>query len=230
MSDLPPPLPTKVSREQARAAKERRKQFQIALKAYARSHGWRYIGGEIFRQDGEWFASALSFPASENGEIVHFSLKPMALDPLFWEIVGLPENSKLPLSFRANGAWVLRPPHVESLIDEINDVSEVAELIVTWADEKLTESRATRSIERMLHALPEPEELDGQLLAVAVCLHILAKDLDAAWTLCEQRQDSRPPGDGGGFLTCNADGTLSSFIDQARNWIIATRRSSIRLV
>src|SRR3954452_11359725 len=101
MANEPHPWATKLTREQQRALKQRDKDFQVALKAAARRRGWRYAGGEIFRQDGEWFASVMPFPPAWQVVVAQFILKPMALDPLFWDIVGLSENSRLPLSFRA---------------------------------------------------------------------------------------------------------------------------------
>jgi hypothetical protein len=230
VSDDPEPWPLKLGREQRRALKQREKEFQAALKAAGRGHGWRYVGGQLFRQDSVWFASVLPFLERERGIAVRFSVKPMALDPLFWDIVGLPENRNLPLSFRANGAWVLHPPHKESLIGPaMPEVVVLAELVVRSADEQLEQSRETRSIEQMLNELMQVSAAVGHERALAICLLILKDDLDRALALCRL---SSPPDVlyEGRFASVSADGTISTFVDQAEAWIISKRRSRLRLV
>lgn len=230
MANEPHLWAAKLTREQQRALKQRDKDFQAALKAAARRRGWRYAGGKIFRQDGEWFASAMPFPPAWQGVVAQFMLKPMALDPLFWDIVGLSENSRLPLSFRANGAWVLRPPSIEACVgSECTEIVEPAELVVQFADENLDRSRKDRSIERMLAGLAEREPI-GSSLALEISLQILAGDLNAALALCRSVADLDHVAQTGGFSTLNPDGSFSTFVDQAEAWIIARRRSSMRVV
>jgi hypothetical protein len=226
----PQPWPPKLSREERRWVKQRGKEFQTALKAEGRRRGWRYAGGELFQQDGEWFASVLPFLQWERGAVVRFSLKPMRLEPLFWDIVGLPENNGLPLSFRANGAWVLRPPAKERRVGPaMSEVTALAELVASSADEQLRQSRDTRSTGQMLRELTHAGPVVGHQRALAICLHILGNDLDGALDLCRAiaRKDIS---DTGGFATVNPDGTASTFLEQAEGWIIAKRRSAMRLV
>ena len=230
--DAPTPfkLP-RISREQARAAKARKKAFQSALKATARAQKWRYAGGWIFRQDDDWFVDALPWVGLESGVSVQLILKPMALDTLFWEIVGLKENERLPLSIRANGAWVLRPPAIEETIGNgTPDVEELAKLVVLWADDQLCRSRSERSVARLLADLPKTEQLRGRMRATAICLHILANDLDAALALTRLGSHEHDRLCSGGFLSCDGEGKTVSFLDQSREWIFARRRGEFRLV
>jgi hypothetical protein len=63
----------------------------------------------------------------------------MALDPIFWDIVGLSENIKLPLSFRAFGAWVCAAPAIsEDEIAEGDGSAEgIADNILEWANSQM---------------------------------------------------------------------------------------------
>lgn len=55
----------------------------------------------MFRERVGWFVSVcpLVFIYDESTKAT-VSAKPMAIDPIFWGIVGLPENAERPLSFR----------------------------------------------------------------------------------------------------------------------------------
>lgn len=229
-SEPPPFVRPRLTREEARAAKARRKAFDAALKSRAKVSGWRYAGGGVFRQDGDWFIDALPFPIDRSGYTVSLRLKPMALDPLFWDIAGLPENANLPLSFRANGAWVLRAPPAELRVEGSDDCPEaLAEAVLARIEAERLRSRAERSIQSLLDALGPHESLSGQTLALALCLDILNGDLGSAAALCRRAASAQPP-DPGGFIARRPDGGVLTFVDQASDWIAARRRSTMRLV
>jgi hypothetical protein len=225
--------PTKLTREQQKAVKQRSKDFDAALKARARAAGWRYARGEVFRQAGDWFVSVFPSLLWEQGALARLMIKPMALDPLFWDIVGLPENRDLPLSFRATGAWVLRPRTLDETVAlDIGEIDALADALLAWSDERSKKSLAKASVQTMLADLPNIPELGGQPLALATCLHILADDLDGAMRLCRISDPDAHPlmREGGGFSTHNRDGLESTFIEQAREWIAARRRGAITTV
>lgn len=229
MSDISP----KLTREQQRAARQREKAFAAALRNQARAAHWRYAGGWIFRQSGDWFVDILPWLLPERGAGIRLLVKPMALDPLFWDIVGVSENRSLPLSFRANGAWVLRPATIDSAVGiDLADVEPLAAEVLRVAEQQAGALLETISIESMLAALPDETDLFGQQRVLAVCLHILAGRLDAAFELCRvSNSDEHPIIRGsGGFLTRNADGSVSTFLDQARDWIARERRGALRIV
>lgn len=56
----------------------------------------------MFRERVGWFVSVcpLVFIIYEESTKATVSAKPMAIDPIFWGIVGLPENAERALSFR----------------------------------------------------------------------------------------------------------------------------------
>ena len=232
MSDIPA-WPAKLTREQQKAAKQRSKDFDAALKREARAAGWRYARGDIFRQFGDWFVSILPSLLWERGAVVRMMIKPMALDPLFWDIAGIKENEELPLSFRATGAWVLRPRSTDDHIGlHIVEVEPLATEVLRWGSEQASEMLKNVSVQSMLAAIPERDRPRGQHRALAICLHILAEDLDGAIGLCRTDDPDAHPmtREGGGFTTHNPDGTISTFLDQARDWIASKRRKELHAV
>lgn len=116
------------------------RQLQKSLKERARGTGWGCARGCLFRDHEGWFVEIRPVVAvSSFGTHVRLHVKPMALDPVFWQIVELPENIRLPLSFRASGAWTCHtPPAAEMLLTEAeHQADSLATLVLTWADEQL---------------------------------------------------------------------------------------------
>ncbi|MBT2187083.1 hypothetical protein [Sphingobium nicotianae] len=231
MSELPA-WPAKLTREQKKAVKQRSKNFDAALKGASRAAGWRFARGGVFRQTGDWFISILPSLLWERGALVRMMVKPMALDPLFWNIVGLSENEALPLSFRATGAWVLRPPSTEGHVGpNTMQVQPLATEVLDWGNRRAAEALQSISTTSMLSALPDEEHLRGQYRALAICVRIMMDDLDGAARLCRIADPAIHPliQEAGGFTTHNSDGSVSSFLDQARDWIARNRREELRL-
>ena len=83
----------------------------------------------------------------------------------------------------------------------------------------------------MLAMLPDEEHLRGQHRALAICLRIMTDDLDGAARLCRIDDPYTHPlmREAGGFTTHNSDGSISTFLDQARDWITRKRREGLRL-
>jgi hypothetical protein len=219
--------PNKLSHEQRKVVKERNKAFEKALKLQARPAGWRYAAGSIFCQQGDWFVSNLPTLGWEHGATIRLRVKPMALDPLFWDITGLSENNSLPLSIRANGAWVLQPTWHEAVAatGEAN-VNEIAEKVLRWSSGYVQDNRREWSVDAMLKALGNTDQLIGHRRTMAICLHLLRTDLDSAAALCSTNDSELDifSRESGGFVTGSVN-----FIDQARDWIAAKRRSTSTL-
>lgn len=212
MDDRIPAWPSRMSREDARALKTRRHLFARQLKSGAGPAGWRFANGGLFAQRGDWFLSVRTALLWKRGAVTNLSVKPMALDPLFWSIVGLSENARLPLSFRANGAWVLRPlgeeTHVALTDSEPGEIA--ADVLALCADR--LRNFAPPTIPAMLSEI-ETSPHRANFAALEICLRLLEGDRDGGRALCL----GRAPFDTGGFQT----GDLT-FFDQALAWIDAT--------
>ncbi len=212
-SIIAPVYPRPMPREQARLIKERNHAFKAALKLQAKGSGWRHADGSIFKQEGEWFLSVLPTMSFLSGATVRWQCKPMAIDPLFWEIFHLEDNKKLPLSFRDRGAWTVRPlwPCRYIATDE-TERNRIAKAVLEWSNERRNEL-SEFSIEKMLDLLGPLDQLKTRKTE-AICLLILLDRLDDAEKLC---RDSNPK-DTGGFTASRTDGG-DRFYDYALEWI-----------
>jgi hypothetical protein len=119
----------------------------------------------------------------------------MELDPLFWQLVELPDNNRLPLSFRAIGAWACRThPVAEAHLPVVALGPEhVAKQIVEWADEQLERNRGSWSLEEFIDR--EGRRSHPYFAALATAL-LIAGRFDEAASLALQEQAL---GRGGGF-------------------------------
>ena len=176
--------------------------------------GWRYANGGIFQQSGDWFVSILPRLLWGRGVNAKVLAKPMAVDPVFWRILGRPENERLPLSFRANGAWVLRPPFLEGYIalDE-REPEQLATAFLKWSSERLPEVAAS-SVAMLLVEIEGTGVRRKHFAALEICLRLLQDDWDGALDLCRNRGRH----ESGGFMTGS-----KTFFDQASEYIHAVR-------
>ena len=98
--------------------------------------GWGIKQNSLFVVRNEYFIE-LKINVARNSEntVLVLSAKPMKLDPLYWEITGLSENLKQPLSFRSVGAFCCNSlPFYEFEIFEASINENVhANSILAWA-------------------------------------------------------------------------------------------------
>jgi hypothetical protein len=219
---MPEFMGKKITREQESARIAYRKALSKAVRATAKDSGWRSVEGCLFQERSDWFVSVSpSVHIFEEITKATVSAKPMVIDPIFWDISGLPENQRAPLSFRFNGAWVCRPPNfAEVEISEQGDVSAIAKHLLMIADEQL--ERVVKSWtphEFLSLCLEKSADRHSYLASVVTMLVAMGRD-DEALTTCEAAimKDGM-----GGFLA--PEGTFS---EMARNWLEA--RISARIV
>jgi hypothetical protein len=104
-------LERKMSRAETSARHRYRRELDKAVREISRGTKWRSTDGRLFRESSGWFVSATpSVHINAEKTDVLIEVKPMTIDPIFWDIVKTPENRKAPLSLRLNGAWVCHPP------------------------------------------------------------------------------------------------------------------------
>lgn len=219
---MPEFMGKKITRAEESARHAYRRALDKALRAPIKGTGWKSANGSIFREEAGWFiAASPSVHIFEHVTKAVVSVKPMAIDPIFWDLVGLPENREQPLSFRANGAWVCRPPSFAELsIEEDDDPEVVAERFFVAAIEQLRNVTRSYSLERFLIACREADTVDGAYLWSIVPALIALHRQDEALAICEE---ARSQGWIGGFLAPEG-----SFVEMAAVYLRSRQRRPTR--
>lgn len=187
-----------------------------ALKQTARADGWRISKGWLFKERDGWFLEVRSYPwIVEDRTTAEFRAKPMALDPVFWQIVQTPENINQPLSFRLFGAWTCRgPAWSETSISEDDGADDIAFRILDWASAQIKDPPLpfeTNALIKFITDRPERRGFEGGWLAEVITLLMLAGRSDEARSLCMTAINS---GESGGYTVGS-----KSFPQLALDWI-----------
>jgi hypothetical protein len=132
-----------INKLNAHAAKLRRqfdKELNAALGRHVKGSGWKKSGPTLFAKVGENFHE-VNVSVYLNDDIVRVThaFKPMALDPILWDIMAMSENVERPLSFRSNGAFTCASlPICETTLEQVPGIAdEMAASIVKWATDNL---------------------------------------------------------------------------------------------
>ncbi len=184
--------------------------------------GWRSLQGGLFQEKRGWFVYAHPVVyINEHTTKASVSAKPMTIDPIFWDLVGLPENNDQPLSFRWNGAWTCRPPQFAEVdLPEDQDAEAVAGRLLTVANEQLEAVVDGWSVEAFLEKCSERSPGRGAYLACVVTSLIALGRGSEALDACEAAEAA---GWTGGFMA--PEGT---FAEMAARWLRQQSASSIR--
>jgi len=169
-----------------------------SLRATAKGTGWKAAYGAMFCEKAGWFVDVTpSVHIYEDTTKALIRVKPMAIDPIFWDLVGLPENRDLPLSFRSNGAWTCSVPYYAELdVDEDGNADAVAKRFIAIATELLTEIVSTCSLESFLSKCFNVPSIEGAYLSSVVCTLVVLGRQSEALAICV---DASSKGLSGGF-------------------------------
>lgn len=93
-------------RSEAKQRKTFEKELLAALGPSLKGSGWKKSGCVLFRECKGFFQE-IDISVFLNDEKIRVTqrIKPMTLDPILWDILGLSENASKPLSFRSKGAF-----------------------------------------------------------------------------------------------------------------------------
>ncbi len=178
----------KITRAEESARHAYSRALDKSLRARVKGTVWKSAYGSIFREEAGWFISvSASVYIYEHVTKAIVNVKPMAIDPIFWDLTGLPENRSQPLSFRANGAWACRPPYfAEVSLEEDDDPAVVVERLFVVATEQLAEVTQSYSLERFLTVCREASPIDGAYLSSIIPTLIAMHRQDEALAICEE--------------------------------------------
>jgi hypothetical protein len=219
---MPEFMGVKITRAEESARHAYRRALEKAVRLASKGSGWRSIDGCLFREKDNWFVSVcLSVYIFEKSTKATVSAKPMSIDPIFWDIVGLAKNNSAPLSFRLNGAWTCQPPHFEEVsIEEHEDVEVVAARLLEAANERLAYVVGRLSVEDFLQLCRTAGATeDSYLSCVIATLIALGREHEAL----DASKSAKVRGDDGGFLA--PEGSLP---DMATGWISASMAKATR--
>ncbi len=203
----------KITRAEESARHAYRRSLEKSVRTQARNTGWKSARGSIFREQAGWFIGAgPSVYICEHVTKAVVSVKPMAIDPIFWDLVGLPENRDQPPSFRANGAWTCRPPYfVELDVEEHTDPAVVADRLIAAATDQLENVLRSYSLDAFLLTCRDGAGANGSYLPCVITTLIALGREDEALSACE---GASTRGFDGGFLAPEG-----SFVDMATAYL-----------
>ena len=180
----------KITRAEELARHAYRRDLVRELRQQAKGGDWKISGGLLFRDYRGWFVEILSGPIIFWREtIMYLYVKPMEIDPLFWDMLGMPENRRKSLSFRGLGAWTCRPVEFAyGGIEDGMDAAGTARRIVDWADRELEKASADLTTDRFLDRLrAAPEQLErGRLTSSLITTLLAAGREDEAEQACNE--------------------------------------------
>ena len=216
---------TKIGREETRHRRALAKAFASALKHQAKATAWRFSQGVLFRDFQGWFISAQAAVwIARKKTQVELHCKPMALDPVFWQIVEAESNASMPLSFRYHGAWTCRTPTLlEHELIEADPHATAAEVFI-WLEQQ-TEQFKSWSVDGFLDQLRD-HPLAAAYLATTITTMLMLGHYDTAEALCREAMER---GDRAGFSVMYESKPTQSFPELALGWLGKKRhdRSSV---
>lgn len=203
----------KITRVREAARHTYRRALETALRIRAKGGFWRSGQGSIYRQKAGWFVSATpSVRIREQVTTVVIGVKPMAIDPIYWDLVGLPEHGELPLSARLNEEWSCRSTcFTELTLDEDVDAAIAAGRLLETADEQLDLVQRFYTVDLFLAACRSAAEMNDSYMPSVVATLIAIGRRDEALAMCEK---ARAVGRGGGLSAATG-----SFSAMALSWL-----------
>ena len=218
---MPDPTGPKLTRAQVSARYAYRRALEKAVRSASKGSGWQATQGCLFREQSGWFLSICPGVYIDHHRTdVIVTAKPMSIDPIFWDIVGLPENRDLPLSFRMNGAWTCGPPAFAQIeVDECEEVDEVARRILEIASQQIDAVLAW-GVNGFLRVCQENGADAYSYLAPRVCTLIAMGRQPEALHICVSAQKADETG---GFTAPEG-----SFVEMAISWLNKSMNDATR--
>lgn len=211
----------KITRAQESARHAYRRSLEKAVRTASKGTKWRSAQGCLFQDHAGWFVAV--HPLVHIYEPItkaRVSVKPMIIDPIFWDLVGLPENNATPLSFRYFGAWTSSPPElVEVEVREEKPVDRVAARLLSVADEQLDVLNNWSLDDFLRLCRVRAADSESYLASIVTTLIAMGREPEAL-AACE---DARTAGVSGGFVAPEG-----SFVDMASRWLQQSIAGSTR--
>jgi hypothetical protein len=128
-----------MTREERTARKEFREAFVKALPTAAKSTRFTIAKGGLYDDRDGWFVAigVMLYPDQMRTRLVAH-IKPMVIDPIFWDVMGLGEEWRRPLWKRHLGLALRDPPFAECELEDGNQpetfIDRILEQAEKWGD------------------------------------------------------------------------------------------------
>lgn len=148
------------------------KECLAALATLTKKTDWRKSREFVVQQqNGLFLAGKLTVYVNADRLVASLDAKPMALDSILWDILDLPENSQMPLSFRAMGAFTC---HALTMAETDLEYRGLSPEAVALAFMEFIESAALQAHESLRNQpfteqlQAHPNQVDGGAYAVTL--------------------------------------------------------------
>lgn len=204
-------------REFTKARHVQRRELYKACQAVTKGTRWKSRTGVLVGEQDGWLVAVHEMTdVSQVRTRARVIVKPMTIDPIFWEIVGHPELCRQGLSFRYFGAMTCAPLILEEPeLSEQGGVLAIAQRMLDLGNRKLKEIAATWTTDHFLGLLCDPLKPDLRFVTRVTTL-LADRRFEEAQRLCDQ---SAARGSTGGFLSSRR-GTFNELVSR---WIAEQR-------
>jgi hypothetical protein len=204
-------------REFTKARHAQRRELAKACREVAKGTPWRSNQGVLFADRGGWFVAVHEMTNILREETkARIVVKPMAIDPIFWDLVGEPQLRSQSLSFRYFGALTCAPLILgEPEVSEDGGVIAIAQRLLALGEAKLGLIAASWTADDFLHGIQTTINSDRLLVSTIATWMAEGRD-DEALAQCDQAVARRDP--------CGFVGARGSFPQTAGAWIRAKQQ------
>jgi len=185
---------------------------------------WKLKSSAIYKASRSLYQDVLlSVQRNAKATVGVHRIKPMALDPLLWEILGVPENADEPLSFRTWAAFQCSGlPLVESPLERDGDspvaVAEATLEFCATADERTGQHLGSAPFSALVAA--HPNQVERGAYAVTLVASLISEG-----NLEQAAQEANAYASGRKFSCANLSSGGRSFHELALCWLEAGRAS-----
>jgi flagellar biosynthesis chaperone FliJ len=153
--------------------KEKEKLFYTTIKAESKHLSWKFKSYFVFKLvDNFFYESNFYFDPKANRIWGWLAFKPYSVDDLFWEIAGMSENKKMPLSFRAEAAFKVTSHTIfefDTIIDKFEKLEDEIKLLFSKIEnEILNNATKVSSLEQYVELLDNQDKDESVAILTAL--------------------------------------------------------------
>lgn len=185
-----------MTKEESAARRNYRRAFAKALTAAAKKTPFRTANGCLYEVRGEWFiAVGIALYPDRTSTRLAAHVKPMAIDPIFWDAMELSDEWRRPLWKRHLGLAVRDPPFADILMEDAGQADEAPARILQHA-EAWASSASSLTLEDYLCRCRSAEKRPFHYFAAIATTLVAIRRRDEALQLCRA---AIAAGEGGGY-------------------------------